>query len=146
MSNIPLERYAATIAAEMHQPVNLEVTTGLLRLCDMLGQLCEFPGGCVAWLRCSRESLPLVEARDWHAVCQLSVRELTEGPVLYVAECLALQRGEIITQLKRLSRLAGVELWAGHRDEGTRWAVRRVRRACVEQPRRVSRNEVSAPT
>jgi hypothetical protein len=130
MARFALEDYAATQAAHMEQPVDLRTLCTVLALCDVLGQLVEFPGGYVAYLRGHRVSLPWFQARDWAAVTGLTVAELTGGPVLYIAETLALQSG-IIHVLDTLRRLAGVEAVAGHRDEGTRWWIRECRTSQV---------------
>lgn len=122
------EDYAATIAARMAGPCDLGAVADGLRLAAALHQLWEFPGGCVGFLRAEWHSLPWFEAKDWAAMCALPVHELSGGPVLYVAEILALQAGLVLPVTRALSQLPGVEALAAHRDEGRRWKIQRVRR------------------
>jgi len=53
---------------------------------------------------------------------------LCGGPVLYVAEILALQPGVVLGITRRLAALPGVEALAAHRDSGQRWKVQRLRK------------------
>ena len=119
--------YAATIAAHMRAGCDLERVTAGLELCAGLRQLWEFPGGCVGFLRAEWHSLPWFAAKDWAAMCALPVHELSGGPVLYVAEILALQPGYVLPVTRALAQLPGVEALAAHRDEGSRWKVQKVR-------------------
>lgn len=128
MPHFSLPDYAATVAAHMQGPCDAGMVLAALQLSDRAGGFFEIPGGFVATFRCAWESLPLVEAKDLAALAELPIDELTSGPVLVVAETLALLPGVIHRFVRELIRASGVEAVAAYRDEGTRWKVQKVRR------------------
>lgn len=127
-SSYPLTRYAATMVAHMRRPIDPHTIVPWLILCATIDGWHEFPGGFVAWFRCGFEHLGACRRKDWSALAVLPHAVLTGGPVLVIAECLALEPGVIHKELRRLIRESGCAAVAAWRDEGRRWKLQRVRR------------------
>lgn len=89
-------------------------------LCHHLGQVRVFPGGFVAWHRIELEHIDLLFGGNLDAVLALSIRELTTGPVCYVAEVLAEKPGEAYKAMRELRQLPGLTHWAGWRNTDRR--------------------------
>ena len=122
----PLERYAATMAQAVERPETAQQVLGWLALCVRAGGWLEFPGGFIAWFRCGWEHFEACYWQDLEALWALPTAELTHGPVVMVANCLALKKGELHTALQHIRQLPGVEILVAWAERGTRWTMQRV--------------------
>lgn len=85
-----------------------------LEFCAESGTLRIDEGGFIAYFRCRHCDLPIVKRGDIKALRRLPKNVLRGGPVIFVADILAVEHGYVWHTLRGLCRLPGVERLVGY--------------------------------